>query len=118
MDSLAERFAHVREAMGWSKAEMSRAIGISRSAVGQIELGDTKTLKGTTVTALERATGFSGLWLTSGKGPERKLSGALTGPEGDQIDKIYAALVRLPQSHRDKIEAEIDFLLSVSGNQE
>jgi len=113
MKTLAARIKHIRESMGLSGAEFGRRIGVSRSAINQIELGGTQARKASTIVAIEKISGYSGEWIESGKGAQKK--GRDTLPEGaeDQISRIYNALVNLPPEHRRKIEAEIDFLLSL-----
>lgn len=114
MKTLAERIKHIRESMGLSGAEFGRRIGISRSAVNQIELGDTVALKASTIVAVEKISGYSGQWIESGKGPQMKRGAPL--PEGaeDQITRIYEALISLPPEYRRKIEEDIQFLLSLN----
>ena len=107
MESLSERVKKARKAAGLSQAEMSRRLGISTAAMSMIETGQTKTLKASTLTALERVTGYSGEWLVSGRGPEK-------GGTSSQVDRIYKALVALPPEHRARVESEIEFLLSLN----
>lgn len=118
MKTLAERFRYAREQAGYSKAELARALKVSRSAIGQIELGVTKNLKASTIVALELATGISGEWIETGKGSPRHRPGPLPDGAEDQVAKIYRELIKLPKEHRDKIEAEIDFLSKMNKTQE
>ncbi len=114
METLAERITHIRESLGLSGAAFGRKIGISRSAVNQIELGGTQALKASTIVAIERISGFNGEWIESGRGPQRKRTGTLPKGTEDQITRIYAELINLPQEYRDKIESDIDFFRSLN----
>lgn len=110
MTLLKERFRYAREQAGYSKAELARILKVSRSAIGQIETGATKNLKASTLVAMESATGFSGEWIETGKGNQKVKPNPLPEGEDAQVAKIYAEFLKLPKAHRDKIEAEIDFL--------
>lgn len=114
MRTLAERFTFIRESLGLSQAEFARKIGVSRSAANQIELGITQTLKASTVTAIERLSGFSSQWIESGKGPQYKPFSVMAGDADAQLHRIYQALINLPPDHRDKIEADVLFLESLN----
>lgn len=113
MNTLAKRFTYAREKGGFTKAELSRVLKLSRASVTQIEAGITKTLRASTLIALERATGVSAEWIETGKGSPRPAPARL--PEGaeNQVAKIVQSFIELPPEHRAKIEAEIDFLLSL-----
>ena len=45
MDNLAVRIAYARKENGMSQTELSRKIGVTKSAVSQWELGHTKNIK-------------------------------------------------------------------------
>ena len=113
MLTLSERVIFAREAVGMKQAELARALGVSRNAISKIETGKTLELTSTTAAKMERVTGFSSEWLVFGRGKQkRKRSSADT-----DVDKIYDELMKLPAAHRAKIEAEIDFLLSLNEDQ-
>jgi DNA-binding XRE family transcriptional regulator len=59
MSKLAERFITIRKDVVCSKAEAGRHLKVTRSAIGQIETGNTKSLQSYTLADL-------GLFLTSG----------------------------------------------------
>lgn len=118
MTSLADRIIKVRTELGLTQAEFGRLIGKSRSAINQIEKGDTRSLKASTAAAIEKASGFSAAWIETGRGEERKRPGALPDGAEDQVDKIYRELLKLPPDHRNKIEAEIDFLRKLNESSE
>lgn len=114
MKTLAARIKHIREGLGLTQAEFGRAIGKSRASIHQIENGTTKALKGSTVVAVEKLSGYASEWIESGKGAPKRKSAPL--PEGaeDQISRIYSELIKLPPEQRDKIEADIAFLRSLN----
>lgn len=110
MNTLKDRVKCIRKGTGLSQAAFGRLLGVSRSAIAQLEDGSTKTMKSTTLVAVERKTGYSASWVQTGRGKE-KLRDARAP---DDVERIYSALMELPPEHRRKIEAEIDFLLSLS----
>lgn len=75
MPTLQERLEEVMAAMGWGHAELMRISKQSSSVVSQWLGKSTKTIKtiGKLEAALyiERATGFSALWVAKGMGPKR-----------------------------------------------
>jgi hypothetical protein len=79
--------------------------------VNQIEKGHTQTLKATTALAMERVTGVAADWLMDGRGDPR--GSAMPTSRDAQIRRMAELLETLPPAHRDKIEAEIRFLLSL-----
>lgn len=110
METMAERFRYAREQAGLSKAQLARELRISQQAVGQIEKGITKSLRGSTVLALERVTGYSGRWVETGRGSKLSKVGKMPQDETEQLEIMYEQLRRLPPELRAKIEAEIQFL--------
>lgn len=111
MSTLEERFKFARQQAGLSQAELSRAIGISKSAVSQIESGKTRNLKSATLVALERVSGISSQWIVTGRG-EPKAGPRLSVEDSEQIERIYRDIKKLPASYREKIEQDIEFFLS------
>jgi transcriptional regulator with XRE-family HTH domain len=111
MKALSERFAWARGEAGLSQAELARAIKISPSAVNQIEKGHTQSLKAATALAMERVTGVAADWLMDGRGDPH--GAAMPASRDAQVRRMSELLETLPQAHRDKIEAEIRFLLSL-----
>jgi len=101
-----ERFIEARCTSGLSQAQLARALKLSRSAVNQIERGATKTLRASTLVALERATGYRAAWVETGRGPRRAIPG-----QADQLERTYDKITRLDSAFREKIEADIDFYL-------
>jgi transcriptional regulator with XRE-family HTH domain len=94
-----------------SQSEIARRLGISASAVNQIENGVTKSLKATTAARMEEETGFSARWLSSGEGNQRTNAPQKAPPE--QIKRISAALEKLPRRYVDKVESGVLFLATL-----
>ena len=113
MENIAVRFKHARESAGLSKAELARALKVTQQAVGQIEKGRTKSLKGSTLLAMERVTGISGRWIETGRGPKASALGQLPQDAAAQADLIHEQFLRLPAEHQARIRDEVDFLLSL-----
>jgi transcriptional regulator with XRE-family HTH domain len=111
VNTLEERFKFARQQAGLTQAELSRAIGISKSAVSQIESGKTRNLKAATLVALERVSGISSQWIVNGRG-EPRVGPRLSAQDSEQIERIYSELKKLPASYRQKIEQDIEFFLS------
>lgn len=75
MTSLKNRFIEARESIGMSPAQFSRALGISKSAVSQIESGDTKSLALDTALKVQAITGYRAEWLRDGALPKKGKAG-------------------------------------------
>src|SRR5450631_1102171 len=72
MKTLAERFAQARKEAGYpKKVDASRAIGISASAVTQIESGSTQKLDADTLMKASRLFKVNPVWLLSGRGAKK-----------------------------------------------
>lgn len=56
-----------RDAKGWTQAKLSQESGIAQSRIAEIETGDTRDPKNSTVTALEAALGLRRGTLVFGK---------------------------------------------------
>jgi phage repressor protein C with HTH and peptisase S24 domain len=77
MKTLAERFTQARLDAGMrKKVEASRALGISASAVTQIESGSTQKLDSDTLMKASRLFKVNPVWLASGRGTKRLAMGA------------------------------------------
>lgn len=71
MGGLAERVIEVRESTGKIPAEFAREVGISKSALSQIEDGSTKTLKHETALGMQRISGYRADWIATGRGSKK-----------------------------------------------
>lgn len=68
---VGERIKEAREAKGLTQAELGRALGISRSAVNQLENGTSKQPAADNLLAIQRVTGYAANYLIKGKLPKR-----------------------------------------------
>jgi len=71
MKTLAERALEARRTAGYTnRSEFARLVGVTASAIQQIEEGKTLSLKGKTLEGYVRVTGHTAEWLNSEKGPK------------------------------------------------
>lgn len=73
---LSHRILEAMHGAGLKKLQLAKATGKSSGAVTQWIDGSTKTLKAETAAKLQAATGYSAVWLVTGKG--EKLAGSKT----------------------------------------
>lgn len=66
--ALPERIQEVIKA-GFTRTQIAKAAGKSQGAVTQWLSGDTKELKSDSAAGIQALTGFSAVWLATGKGP-------------------------------------------------
>lgn len=71
--SLALRFEEVRENTEGKPipAAFAALIGLSRSAINQIDKGTTKSIKAETAFSIEDKTGYAARWVATGYGPKK-----------------------------------------------
>ena len=78
MSELKDRAKEARTAAGYRTIPpFAKAIGISASAVYQIESGTTRTLNSETLAAYEKATAYNAEWIRTGKGPSKVVGSAV-----------------------------------------
>ncbi|MFZ2736648.1 MAG: XRE family transcriptional regulator [Burkholderiaceae bacterium] len=65
---LAARLKQAMTVAHKNQSQLAAEIGVTTSAVSQLIGGQAKSLRGTTATRIEAATGVSAAWLVSGKG--------------------------------------------------
>lgn len=87
-------------------SDFAKAIGLSKGSMSKLENGSIRSIKMGTALKIENLSGYRAYWVASGEGPE-------TGSSPD-IEKLAQAIESLPPEHRAKIEAEIEFLLSLN----
>jgi transcriptional regulator with XRE-family HTH domain len=85
--NLAELVRALRERRGLSQEELGRRIGISKAAISSIEIGRTKSLRGSTLTGLARELGVNPDELT-GKKFHRRDELPYIQPRGSNVTTI------------------------------
>lgn len=68
MESMGQRVRGLRKSLGLTQVQLAKLVGVSQSAVSDIESGDTKVLLGPTMTALCAALRTNAEWLQTGRG--------------------------------------------------
>jgi phage repressor protein C with HTH and peptisase S24 domain len=71
MTTLQKRIEEILTAMRWGSTELAKAAGVSVGAVSQWKSGATKSLRGEVASRIQAATGYSALWITTGKTPKK-----------------------------------------------
>ena len=124
--ALADRIIKVRASTGLGKQAFGKLFGVTHAAVDQWENGKTKSLKHYVVAKMEAETGFSAIWINTGKGPERADKPADSVKEEmkeynaqPQSDPRAEKINSLSEGDLDKLDEYIDLLISAgkrSGN--
>lgn len=96
--------------MGLTQADLARALGISTAAMSHIATGKTKGVRGGTLAALERVTGYNAQWIAEGRGPKQTPG---RGLDQDQVGFIVEGFSHLSKQHQDQIAKQIQFLLTL-----
>lgn len=94
-ETMGDRIRRSREQLGITQAELGAVAGISASAIGQCESGDTKQMKPENLFKIARKLGKSAEWLVTGEGTELPR------------ESLYNALSELPG---DSPQQSLDFL--------
>lgn len=71
--TLAGRVASLRKHRGLSQKELGKRVGVSQSAIAQIESGMSKTIKGNTLLRLAAALEANPRWIMTGNGEPLRL---------------------------------------------
>lgn len=106
MGTLGDRVKRARESIGMNASDFAARIGLSKGSMSKLESGSIRSIKLHTALKIENLTGFSASWVASGEGPEMA--------DNPDIDALARAIEALPPEHKAKIEAEIEFLLSLN----
>ena len=69
LDTVGERITDARKALGWTKGELSRRLGVSKATVSDWENDKIKNLKMAHLVALSDATGYAISWLAIKRKP-------------------------------------------------
>lgn len=83
-----------------TQAAFAKLIGITRSAMNQIDLGKTQSIKAETAFAIEDKTGFAARWVATGYGPKRVKQRAEDRIK-PEILQLAMWLGNLPQQQQD-----------------
>ena len=114
MDTLEERLREVMDAMGWDRTDVMRVSQQSSSVVSQWLGNASKTIKtiGKLEAAiyLERATGFSALWIAKGMGPKRAHPTAQRTSEPVRLHHVGEPSNGYTAQHPATIEQALDCL--------
>jgi transcriptional regulator with XRE-family HTH domain len=63
------RLRHARKSRGISQEKLAKAIGVKQAAISQLETGESKSFRGTTLVSIAQTLKVSPDWLATGKGP-------------------------------------------------
>ena len=96
-----QRITEARLFAGLTKSALARELGVTHTAVGLWESGDTKNLKNDHLYKLAEITGYSAQWLATGEGDKFSSAGSLSKEEQQLIagfrsagDDVRAMLLR------------------------
>lgn len=98
--SLSERLQEAIEASGKSKAEIARACNITQASINHWMTGKTRSLRAETALALEQITGFSAVWLTSGRGPKLAEHTSQEPRQTTEMRSLEKVLQAIPEGKR------------------
>jgi len=119
MATLKQRLEEVMQAKNWEHADLMRVSGQSSSVVSQWLGKGSKDIKAIgkleAAIYLERASGFSALWIAKGLGPKHPAVAAVIARQPaakyDTAAQTLAQLGRMlssvPQSHREAVAANL-----------
>lgn len=96
MESVGDRLKCCREAAKLTQQALADAIGVTRSAIAQVEGGISNSLNAENITKAATRLGKNPLWLATGEGPE------------DASSAVSDALDALPPENRQQA---FDFIL-------
>jgi len=88
MNTLKERLAAAREAMGLTQAQLGQKVGAGQSLISNLESGT--NLSSTSLPEIAHALGVSAYWLKTGKGP--KVDGRVLTTDEETILAGFALL--------------------------
>lgn len=80
--TLSQRIAEVRRASGLNKSQFGRLLGVTHSAVGQWESGETKSISYDVLLKIRKNYGYRPEWINEGKPPKlEKMADGVSEPE-------------------------------------
>lgn len=68
MKTLAKRIQYIKDVTGWTNADLARKAKVSRTAPTEWLKGKVSKLSAETAMEIDKNTGFSGLWVSTGEG--------------------------------------------------
>ena len=99
MRDTAMRLRHARKARGLTQVKLAQLSGVKQASVSDLERGESKSYRGSTLLSLSRALNVSPEWLSHGKGSmERRDT-----PLSDRAVTVGQAFDRLDAKMQDKI---------------
>lgn len=106
MKKLQERIAFVKQATGWSNAELARQAGVSRTAPTDWLNGGVSVLSSKVAQNLSERTPFTVNWLATGDKPMYKAEFELEASSGWPFEDISEQKIRnLERDQKVKLEA-------------
>lgn len=85
------RLRHVRKLRKLTQVQLAKASGVTQASVSDLERGESKSFKGTTLVSIAQTLGVSPDWLASGKGP-MELQDHPLSPEAVRVARDWEAL--------------------------
>lgn len=99
MRDVGIRLRHARKHRKLTQAQLAQLAGVKQASISQVETGETKSLRGTTLVAIAKVLSVNPDWLANGKGSmERK-----DVPLSDEAVLLAQAWQRLAPELREKI---------------
>lgn len=95
IETIGDRIARVRKALGLTQEEVAAAAGIKASAISQAESGKSKSIKAENLFPIAAILDKDPEWLVTGKGSEKPLRG------------IVQSIIELPD---DNPQQALDFI--------
>lgn len=93
MGTQSERIREARTANRLSQQRLADLLGVTKAAISQWENSATKQIKYENLIALEKITGFSAQWLSTGRGPRLVTDGRGTAVNEPPSEYAYRKLL-------------------------
>ena len=103
MRDISMRLRYARKERSLTQVKLAQLSGVKQASVSDLERGESKSFRGTTLLALARALNVSPEWLSHGKGPMERRDTPLT----DRALAVAQAWQRLAPEVQEKIAAMI-----------
>lgn len=106
----SDRIKEIRKNTGLNKVQFGDLLGVTHSAVGQWENGDTKSLKSDVLIEMERKTGYRSQWISKGTPPKKRREELVNS-------EIHNKISQLNDEQVDVIEGMLDQMLRPTSGQ-